>query len=229
MQQLQRLLLVVFLATGLVVSPIQADISSQGVEITYKIAQAVDPSCPSLEWARANLHSDVVLKGESRCAYHMARNDGAYSATVTYKSGWIVNAAEPDELVYVQIGDDTQHLVKAATWWQCEGPCTQRALDIACAGMREFAALPQNNFAGSVRCRGSSAGLESPTTVAVSATGVVNNTFNGVQLTPIEGGLKYVGPTYTGPAPCRVYYGQPAQWYEPGQMISASVFSLYGC
>jgi hypothetical protein len=233
-----------------VMSPVIGNLTNHQENTAYAAPSNVDPSCPSLEWARANLHSDVVLKGESRCAYHMARNDGSYSATVTYRSGWIVDAAEPDEHVYVQIGDDSQHLVKAATWYQCEPngtSCSQQALDIACVGMHEFARLPQNNFDQVVVCRGSSVGSTGPApdilagvpdpgqqvktspTSGPAAEILNNGTFNGVALTHIDGGWKYVGPTYTGPAPCKVYYGEPAKWYNPGDQIQASVMSIYGC
>lgn len=250
-QNLARLRIVgaALLLSMAILTPIFED-SINHQETAYASPANVDPTCPSLEWARANLHSDVVLKGESRCAYHMARNDGKYEATVTYKKGWIVDAAEPDEHVYVQIGDDTQHVVKAATWWQCEKEnCTERALRIACAGMHEFASLPQNNFDSVVVCRGMAEVAPSSTSPLASvpepqintasavqgsnagATEILTKgTFNGVQLDKIDGGWKYIGAVYEGPAPCKVYYGYPeAKWYNPGDPIKASVMSIYGC
>lgn len=115
-------------------------------------AFAVDADCPDLGWARSNLHSDVTLKGEEPCAYHMLRNDGSYSALVNYPWEWVVDAAEPDGLVYTQYGDGRQQWVKGATWRRIRN-YPGMTLPRHYQDLLAYASLPQNNFAHVVRCR----------------------------------------------------------------------------
>lgn len=184
----------------------------------------VTANCPKLDEARAAFGVDVTLIGTESCAYTWNSGDGSFK-TVNRASGWIINSAEVDGLIYVRSGNGNTVQAKAATWRKMtENPGL--TLELQFTLLTGFAALPQNAFASLVRCPECSgfppavpAGA-APTCPAVA--GFTNSN--------ITGGCLYKSSTpasFVIPAGWKALSGTPATWAMSGTLPGITQVSLY--
>lgn len=209
----------------------------------------VSNNCPSLAEARRLMGVDLTLIGEESCAYTFNSGDGSMKPVNT-PTGWLYNTAEPDQLVYVGRGDgSTQKIQAKAATWRKESEYPGLSLEKQFELLSGYAALPQNQFAGSVRCRGcvgftpnapASSGnnpaVLAPAAQPAPAVAAPPKSegcpdISGFTSKPIEGGC-----VYNADAPARfaipsgwfAHYGVPAVDVDgPAQTEPGRQFSLY--
>lgn len=190
----------------------------------------VSPLCPKLDEARAAFGVDVTLVGTESCAYTWNSGDSSFKS-VNRASGWIINSAEVDGLIYVRAGNGETVQAKASTWRYVK-PVNGNSLYPGLTLEKQFellsgyAALPQNAFASLIRCP-ECAGFPPAVPAGAAPTCPAVTGFTSSKIT---GGCLYkaTNPTnFVIPAGWQAYYGVPAVWVTSGMLNNVTQVSLY--